>query len=276
MTYAQKLKKGTSLCFTRSAEYEALKQLKDAGIDSVEFSFNYARYMEEMNFPENASKYAKYAEMAGLELWSIHLPFSRKLDISSFDDEQRALILDTNEKLIRAAGAVGFRTAVLHPSSEPITDEDRPARIIRSREGIIRLKKAADEAGIVLAVENLPRTCLCNKASEMVELLKGTGASVVFDTNHSLIQENVSFLSELIDSGLYIRSLHISDYDFVDERHRLPGDGINNWKGLLSELERAGYDGPLMYEVPDVPKERDRIKLEELVSNMKALAAGQI
>lgn len=276
MTYAQKLKRGTSLCFTHSAEYEALKTLHDAGIDCVEFSFNFDTYMNKMNFPECAEEYAAAAKEIGIELWSIHLPFSRKLDISSADDGQRELILDTNKKLIAAAGRAGFRVAVLHPSSEPITDEDRPSRLARSREGIIMLREAADAAGIALAVENLPRTCLCNRSGEMIDLIKGTGADIVFDTNHSLIEENVAFLSALAASGIKIRTLHISDYDFVDERHRLPGDGLNNWAGILSVLEGVGYDGPLMYEVPDIPKEREKISVDELVANMKALAAGEI
>lgn len=276
MTFAQKMKKGTSLCFTHSAEAETLKMLADAGIEAVELSFNFDTYMKEMDLPNNAEKYAEYAKEVGIELWSIHLPFSRKIDISSEDDEMRELTLKTDELLIRAAGRIGIKVAVLHPSSEPITDDRRPERMRRSKDGIIRLQKVAEESGVALAVENLPRTCLCNKASEMIELLKDTGACAVFDTNHSLIQENLSFLTELIDSGIKIRTLHISDYDFVDERHRLPGDGLNDWKGILSELERAGYDGPLMYEVPAVPKDREQISVEELVSNMKALAAGKI
>ena len=126
-----------------------------------------------------------------------------------------------------------------------------------------------------LAVENLPRTCLCNRSAEMIALLRDTGAGVVFDTNHSLVEENVAFLKALTDAGLEILSLHISDYDFVDERHRLPGDGINDWKGIMSVLEQAGYHGPLMYEVPKQPKEREPITTAQLSENMRKLGAGE-
>ena len=140
----------------------------------------------------------------------------------------------------------------------------------------MELKAACDKAGMKLAVENLPRTCLCNRSAEMIELLRDTGAGIVFDTNHSLEEENVAFLTALVDSGIPIYSLHISDYDFVDERHRLPGDGDNNWTGIFAQLQRAGYDGPMMYEVPSQPKERDVISVEQLAENMRALAAGEI
>ncbi len=276
MTYAQGLKRASSSCLVGKADLEAFKAMKAAGIDAVELSFNFDTYMNKMDFARNWQKYVDYAAEADIELWSIHLPFSRSLDISSMKDEFRAIALYTNRTLIEAAGKAGIKVAVLHPSSEPITDEDRPERLRRSREAIIMLKEECDKAGMKLAVENLPRTCLCNRSSEMIELLQGTGAGIVFDTNHSLIEENVAFLSALVDSVIPIYTLHISDYDFVDERHRLPGDGMNNWKGIFEQLERAGYSGPLLYEVAKQPKERDVITLEQASANMIALAAGEI
>lgn len=276
MTYAQGLKWGSSLCFFKKLDRDVFRALKSVGISAAELSFNFNYYMNTIDFARNWEQYAKMAEEEGVELWSIHLPFSRSLDISSTKDEFRAIALYANRTLIEAAGKAGVKVAVLHPSSEPITDEDRPERLRRSKEAIIQLKAECDKAGMLLAVENLPRTCLCNRADEMIELIRDTGAGIVFDTNHSLIQENVSFLSDLVDSGIPIYSLHISDYDFVDERHRLPGDGLNNWTGIIAQLKRGGYNGPLMYEVPAQPKERDIITIEQLSENMRALSAGEI
>ena len=276
MTYAQNLKKGTSLCFTGSLSAESLAELKACGIDAVEFSFSRDRYYNDFDFVNRAQEHADRVKAAGLEWWSLHLPFSGKLDISILDDALRADIMKTNTEMIIAAGKAGCKVAVLHPSSEPIADDIRPQRLAYSRENIIRLREVCDSVGMKLAVENLPRTCLCNRSQEMIDLLRDTGAGVVFDTNHSLVEENVAFLRALTDAGLEILSLHISDYDFVDERHRLPGDGINNWTGILAELERVNYSGPLMYKVPKAPKDRDPIPTEALVENMKKLAAGEI
>jgi len=276
MMYAQNLKKGTSLCFTGSLSAESLADLKANGIDAVEFSFSKARYYDEFDFVNRAQDYADRVRAAGLEWWSLHLPFSRTLDISVLDDEERENIMMINTEMILAAGKAGCKVAVLHPSSEPIIDSDRPQRLAYSRKNIIRLRKVCDRVGMKLAVENLPRTCLCNRSQEMIALLRDTGAGVVFDTNHSLVEQNVDFMNALVNAGLEIISLHISDYDFVDERHRLPGDGINDWKGILSVLERAGYTGPLMYEVPRQPKEREPIPTSALAENMTKLAAGEI
>ncbi|MEA4890289.1 MAG: sugar phosphate isomerase/epimerase family protein [Clostridiaceae bacterium] len=276
MTYMQNLRFGTSLSFYRKIDRDTLRNLKDVGISTVELSFDYDYYMNQIDFSKNWLEYSKIAQEENVELWSIHLPFSSYLDISNMDHELRAISICTNRNLIEAAGKAGVKIVVLHPSSEPITDEERYERLCLSHEAIKFLNTECEKYRMKLTIENLPRTCLCNRSSEMIELLKDTGAGIVFDTNHSLIENNVSFLSALIDSGLKIHSLHISDYDFVDERHRLPGDGLNNWHEIFSQLERAGYNGPLLYEVSRQPKERDEISLSQLIENMKKLSAGEI
>ena len=59
----------------------------------------------------------------------------------------------------------------------------------------------------------------------------------------------MEFLRNMIAHGYCPVSLHISDYDFIDERHDLPGHGINQWGKLLDLLENAGYSGPALYEI---------------------------
>lgn len=276
MTDISTLRLGSSTCFFRDINRDVMQTAKDAGIDALELSFSYEKYMNILDMPKTAAALGETAREVGIELWSIHLPFSGRLDISNQNNELRAITLYTNKTLISAAAEADIKTVVLHPSSEPITDDIRPERLTRSRDGILQLNELCDKLGLTLAVENLPRTCLCNRSAEMVELLTGTGAKVCFDTNHSLAEDNLDYLRGILAGGLEIATLHISDYDFVDERHRLPGDGINDWKGLLSILAEANYTGPLMYEVPAQPKERDVIAVETLVENMKRLRTGQI
>ena len=276
MTDITTLRLGTSCCYFGSIDRTIMQTAKDAGIDALELSFGYDRYMNQLDMPRNAAAIGEAARDVGIELWSLHLPFSGRLDISNQNNELRAVTLYTNKTLIRAAAEAGIRVIVLHPSSEPISDDVRPDRLALSRQGILLLGELCDQLGLTLAVENLPRTCLCNRSAEMVDLLTGTGAKVCFDTNHSLAEDNLDYLRTILAGGLEIATLHISDYDFVDERHRLPGDGINNWKAMLNILAEADYTGPLMYEVPAQPKDRSRISIETLVDNMNCLRAGKI
>ena len=42
---------------------------------------------------------------------------------------------------------------------------------------------------------------------------------------------------------------HISDHDYENERHWLPGEGKINWNALIGALEKIGYRGVFNYEV---------------------------
>ena len=267
---------GSSCSFFRACDRAVFHTVHQIGVDAVELIWRPDNLSEVLNDPYCATKIRETAAEEGVELWSVHLPFSEELDISSENREQREHILKINRHIIQVGAEAGVKAIVLHPSSEPITDKERPRRLELSRDAIVSLNGLCRELGLTLAVENLPRTCLCNRSSEMVELLRGTGASVCFDFNHSLYEDNAAFLASLIDSDLTVATVHISDYDLVNERHRLPGDGINDWKRLLGMLSAADYCGPLMYEIARKPFERDEIIPVQLAENMRLLRAGMI
>ncbi len=279
------MKIGSSSCFTGSLAEEKLAPLAKAGLDYLEYTGNYVFHMRTYDFPKNAEKILETVRKSGLEPWSFHLPFSRnKLDISYTDKELRAITICTHKTLINAAARAGAKIIVLHPSSEPIADDIRPERMRLAREAIIELARVAEENGVKLAVENLPRSCLTRTSDEMIELVKDTGAGMIFDTNHNLIEDNVDYINRVADAGIEILSVHISDYyrdeeGVLDERHTLPGTGINKWNDIIDALVARGYEGPLMYEVPANAKNRapeNPITPEELTQNMRDLRDGKI
>ncbi len=281
MKYAQGLKTGISTSFFGHLDRGVFDAVAAAGIDSVELSHGFDYYMNVIDFPQTAGFWGRQARDAGVEIWSLHLPFSGTFDISSERPEYRSIAMYTNRELIWAAAEAGASVAVVHPSAEPIADDKRAEHFKYSQENIAKLAREAAFCGMELAVENLPRTCLCRNSAEMTALLKDTGACAVFDTNHNLSEDNVDFVDALTAGGVRIVSLHISDYGpdengVLDERHRMPGDGINRWNDLLAALERHGYDGPLMYEISHQPKNREAYPLEAAAANMRDLAGGKL
>ena len=111
----------------------------------------------------------------------------------------------------------------------------------------------------------------------MLSLLNETGAAFIFDTNHSLSEDNVSFLQNMIQHGYCPVSLHISDYDYVDERHDLPGNGVNDWKKLLTMLRDGGGQGDLRFMKYDIRyRQSVRFPLEEIADNIALLINGDI
>jgi len=240
-------KTGTSSCFYGNIQPETLAEFAGAGISCLEISTNRAGYYDVLDFPHRAQEIGRQIREAGLEAWSIHLPFSRELDISHADKERREQTMRINLELIAAAAEAGIGIAVVHPSSEPIADDARSERMKNCQENAAILCEKAKSCGMRLAVENLPRTCLCRHSDEMQQILAvSRDIGVVFDTNHLLMQDNVEFIQAV---GSRIITLHVSDYDFIDERHQMPLEGKNRWKDIIAALENCGYTGPWLYEI---------------------------
>ena len=67
-----------------------------------------------------------------------------------------------------------------------------------------------------------------------------------------------------------IYHIHVSDYDFKDERHLLPMEGENDWEMILDKLEQLDYTGAFMYEVPS-----ENATLDEIAQNYNHLMKRQ-
>ncbi len=214
------------------------------------------------------------ADKTGVELWSYHLPFMpfEKLNIASLNKELVAYTTSVLTELIKRAGDIGIKIAVIHPSGEPNKEEERQELLKISADALAHLGDVAFSSGMTLAVEDLPRTCLGNCSSDIERLIADNDKlRVVFDTNHLLIEKNEDFIKKL---GSKIITLHVSDYDFRNERHWLPYEGKNNWVNIVTLLENVGYNGPFMYEIsPQTPNSIIRgrdLEFSDFVENYKA------
>ena len=230
-----------------ASSFDALAQ---AGIRQIELSSGEIDpFYDELDFPHRARQIVSLAREHGVEISSLHLPFAPFLEIdpASFDPAMRRYVVEKQSELLRACGDAGIGLAVIHPSGEPYRDKDRPARLDAAVDTIGRVCEAAVRSGVTLCLENLPRTCLCRTSDEMLRFLNDIPAlRVVFDTNHSLTEDNAHYIRAV---GGKILTLHVSDYDFLDEKHGLPLEGKNDWEAILSALEEVGYAGRFLYEL---------------------------
>lgn len=230
---------------TRLMDLETLKHYKACGIEGIEISLPWQEY-ENINWP----LFMDNVQKAGLTVCSMHLPFSQAISIATLNADQRQSAIALQRRLIAEAAQNGIHRLVLHPSSEPIANEDRAQCMQLAKEALHELAEWAHQHGSVICVEDLPRTCLGRTADEMLELLSADERlRVCFDVNH-LLTSNGSTHAEFVQKlGSKIETLHLSDYDFIDERHFLPGNGLLNWNEVITLLEEADYHGPFMYEV---------------------------
>ena len=225
---------------------DAFDAMAAAGIRQVELSSgDISPYYDVLDFPRRAREIAALARDCGVEISSFHLPFApfETLDPASFDPAVRDYAVKKQTQLLAACGEAGIGLCIVHPSGEPYREAERADRMDAAVDTIGRLCEAARKNGVTLCLENLPRTCLCRTSDEMLVFFRQLPAlRAVFDTNHSLREPNDRFIRVLA-------SLHVSDYDFEDEKHWLPLEGKNDWPSILAALEEVGYAGRFLYEL---------------------------
>jgi sugar phosphate isomerase/epimerase len=258
-------------CAGKNVDRATFAEYREAGMDAMELSVPDV-IGETLNTVETAALAKEY----GIELWSFHLPFSKRYIISHVEwDIPGAIAL--NSEMIKRWAAVGIDKFVIHPSPDNFGGT-HDSRLAPAKESLAVLAEVASQAGATLCVEVLPRTCLGNCSDEMLDILSvDERLRICFDTNHLLKQDNVDFIRK---AGHKIVTTHVSDYDFINERHWIPGEGKNDWQGILAALREVGYQGVWMYEVgPKCPEHilRDRdVTIADLARNAQELFAGQI
>lgn len=264
---------GLSSCGFELTE-ENFAELSRSNISAIEISMAAEKYSS-IDYKEVSELSKRY----NVELWSYHLPFFpfSEIDISSLDSRLRENAIRLYSELMQKATNIGINKFVIHPSGEPIPRCDREERIKYSMQTLDTLAEIAHGYGAVLAVEDLPRTCLGNTADEICRLVSANDKlRVCLDTNHLLTESNVDFVHKLADR---IITLHVSDYDLVDEKHWLPGEGVINWNDLFSALKSANYSGVWMYELglgaPRALTRSRKLTFDDFVKNAKEIFDGK-
>ena len=253
---------------------QTFRAYAEAGIGCMEISLAADQY-DSLNMKAVSALSKEF----GVELWSYHLPFSpfSRLNPASLDADVRAFTLKYFETLMKAAADEGVSRFVVHASGEPIAPADRELSMAYAMESLDALAEKAAKLGAVVAVEDLPRSCLGNCSDDMLRLLSANDRlRMCFDTNHLLGEDHAAFMEK---TAKYYITTHISDYDFANERHWLPGEGKIDWQLVIGGLKKAGYDGVWMYEIsPQCPKTiyRDRdLTCDDFVRNAKELFEGR-
>lgn len=254
-------------------DVEALTaQYKKAGISALEISPQQDKY-ESLNY----QRIYAATKANGVKLWSFHLPF---MPFEIWDISKEELCENTVAymcELIDKATAIGVDKFVVHPSGEPVEENERAKRMACAKNSLFKLARYAKTKGAVIAVEDLPRSCLGRNSDEILELISAhEDLRVCFDTNHLLNENPVDFVRKV---GKKIVTLHVSDYDFINERHWLPGEGKIDWQALLQALKEVGYNGVWMYELgfncpTSILRDRD-LTCEDFVKNANELFDGK-
>ena len=221
------------------------------------------------------SALGRLVERGEIHVATVHAASDYDCDFSSPDPAVHQAAIEEASACIDLAIELGAAIIVVHASDEPIEPSERKERMEQARSGLEHLGPRCRQEGVRVAVELLPRTCLGNTAEEvlkMIEPLDGEVFGVCLDTNH-LMGEYRNLAGTVRRLGKRLITLHVSDYDGVDEKHELPGTGVIDWKLFTAALQDIDYDGPFNYECKlkgQTPSER----IELLEENFDWLCSG--
>lgn len=247
---------------------EFFNHCAEAGISLMELSVSAEKY-DKLPYGEISNWSKRY----GVGIWSFHLPFSpfEELDLSRKELSKNTVAYLS--ELIKKAADMGADKFIVHASGEPVLDAERAERLKRAKDSLYSLAEVAKNYEGIVAVECLPRTCLGKNSTEINELVSAHPAlRVCFDTNHLMGEKAVDFIHNV---GNKIITTHVSDFDFYNERHWLPGEGKLDWQSILKALQEIGYQGPWLYEIgfacpKTIYRDRD-LTCQDFVRNAKEL-----
>ncbi len=246
-----KLKLGTSAHFfendgvVRSRFEEELDELKALGFEAVDFDIT--GVWSSWNMPKANAAMGKGLQAIkdrGLILNGVHLPYRAFKDYSCPDETYRKSIVAEALATVKAIDPYQPKCYIFHGSAESFDLSEREVRKEALKRSLLEMVTATDT---MMCVENLPRHCMLNTAKETIEVVDSVpNIKICCDTNHFL-QEKTE--DAVLAFGERIGALHISDHDYINERHVLPKDGKINWMKVLENLETIGYDGVFNYEI---------------------------
>ncbi|GAA1735878.1 hypothetical protein GCM10009710_15380 [Aeromicrobium alkaliterrae] len=147
---------------------------------------------------------------------------------------------------------------------------ERDAACAELREGLAPVVEHAGERGITLGIEPLNRyeTSLVNTVDQALEALDGLlgpALGLALDTYHLNIEERSS-ADAVRRAGEHLVHVQVCGND-----RGAPGHDQTDWPALLTALDDAGYDGPLMIESFTA----DNASIATAASIWRPLAASQ-
>lgn len=242
---------------------QKLIDAKNLGFEAVEIGINGTYNPFEVD--ELIDEIIEQIIESGIKVNSFHIPFAREwTDLCETYEPDRVGFIGWIKNLFKKLEKVNPRAFVLHPGAMSVRDAEKSFEA---------LCKSADElaesTNVFVCIENMVRSQVFERKEQFVKF-KNTvkKAKMVLDVNHLLHDRAEDILLEL--GGDFVKTLHISDYDFENERHWLPKEGKNDWMKIISALEKIGYDGVFNYEV------NASYSLEQIKANFDELKSEYI
>jgi sugar phosphate isomerase/epimerase len=221
-----------SCCTGADTVYNALPIVIAQGIRLVEMALYKPSFFDHTD-PDQIDRLIYHLERASLNVNSVHAPFGLEKDISSFDNKVHEVGVDAVIEAIEVARLLGAGYVVVHASDRGVTALDHKKRLDRARGVMRELAVLAEEAGVNLALENLPPGFLCSTPEEMITLIDSISSpcvGVCLDTGHANLTGQFEKWARTVLPRAF--GMHLHDNDGQSDQHLFPGMGNIDWKNF--------------------------------------------
>ena len=252
---------------------DKLSYVKSVGVDYVEASgitsfFDSNGYINktEEELEDIFTKAKATLDRNEISVWSVHMAYGEKVDISAVSESQRREIVDNHVKLLKYIKLLKPKFILFHPSYyiEPNQRDKHISQLIKSLEV---LNEEVKKAGSTLVVENMlgpelmkgdverPLMRTVEETRDVFNRLpKDIGLAV--DMNHIKNPENL-----IRAMGNKLMTVHVADGSGEAENHYMPNpcsnQGKNDWVEIFKALYDVGYDGVFLYESTKFEDEKE-------------------
>ena len=183
----------------------------------------------------------------------VHLPFQQVL-VTGVPELDEAIVAYI-ERLLRWAGSVDARKAVLHGTvRDPHDTDQRPI----FAEQLAAVSEIGDRVGVEVVVENVGHQKRGLQLSVLGDLASETGTSICFDVGHAYVEDGNDGVKRFARKfGDLVSHVHVHDARRRRDTHIPIGAGEIDY-GIVHE-HLAPFEGTVAVEVftDDVPLLRD-------------------
>ena len=238
-----------------------LQNMKAGGMKWIEFgSVDFFKNPKKTYTPEQIKGYyvraKELCDKVGIKIWSVHMPFSDKIDISLADENARQAVVKYHKDCLEYVKILEPKIVLFH-TSWYIPKGEREQHYVQARKSATELNETVKAMGALTVLENMLdkkdmskrptyETPLGRQVDCMQRLFEGMPEDiyVAVDLNH------IKYPEEMIKAfGARVKTLHVSDGNGEEECHYMPGKGENDWNKIQKALYDAGYKGVFMHEV---------------------------
>lgn len=216
---------------------ERLRLIKQAGFDAVSLWWEDEQGLKVVKKDD----FTALVDDSGLIFENIHAPFNNTNDLWNENKTARNKIIKKHLNWLEDCAKYNIPLMVMH-----VTEGDNAAAPNKyGIESMLCLVRFAENVGVKIAIENTRRE---DNISIILNEILSEHLGFCFDSSHAnLYSDKGENLLKCFSHRL--TATHLSDNDGIKDRHWLPGNGIIEWKTIISSFAINRYENNLTLEV---------------------------